>query len=215
MPYLWYPPTLLALPLEIRHLIYSFLLIYRGSGPLHLIEIDIFKPRDSRRTVENVFLVNRQIHHEAFEYYYSNNTFSLSLISPYLSLKELAPKSGLLLRCLNLVRSLRLVINTSNRQHNAALYDANPQYDFRNDTAYPKQQQQWTAFLDLISRSREGSGGRKIKSLVIEDWWLPPSMVDVESDPRYPLYASLVAPLKASIDQVRVCGGPCKKKALR
>ena len=205
MPYLWYPPTLLALPLEIRHIIYSHLLIDKGRYSIPLIDIDLFKPIVNRY----IFRVNRQIYYEAFEYYYSKNTFSLSLTTPYYSLREVAQKSDLLLRRLKIIKSLHLVIHTCAEQH----LSKNMEHDFRTDTHYPKQQQQWRVFLDLISRSREGQSGRKIKQLIVEDW-IDVFPFNMDLFPHSPVYASLEAPLKEIIDQIGFFRGLCKKKVL-
>ena len=210
MPYLWYPPTLLALPVEIRHIIYSHLLIHRSTSLPHLIDIKVFKADDRRRTVQNLFLTCRQIYNEAFEYYYTNNKFLLSLTTPHYSLKEIAAKSDGLLHQLRLVRSLCLVIETSTDQRIGRMGDGTYSFHFRSDTKHPKQQDQWSCFLELLLKSKEGRGRRNIKELTIEDWALYQA-ADRELDADTPVYASLLVPLKRHIDHVTFVRGPLVK----
>ena len=210
MPYLWYPPTLLALPTEIRHIIYSHLLIHRSTSLPHLIDIKVFKADDRRRTVQNLFLTCRQIYNEAFDYYYTNNKFLLSVTSPHYSLKEVTAKSDALLYRLQRVRKLCLVIETSTEQRVGRMHDGTYSFHFRSDTKYPKQQDQWTCFLNLLLKSKEGRGGRNMKELTIEDWALYEA-ADKNLDADIPVYASLLVPLKAHIDHVEFTRGPLVK----
>ena len=210
MPYLWYPPTFLALPLEIRCLIYSHLLIYKASDLPHLIDMNIHKPDETYRTVRNMFLICQQVHREAFEYYYTNNSFILSLITPYYSLKEIAAQSDMLLTRLRFVQSLQILIHTVDelpagfKGGNLDLSDI-----FGHDSKFPKQQEQWICFLSLLSKAKEGQSGRKLKDLTIQDWAIC-RCEGGELDANHPVYRSLLAPIKGEITQIKGHRGPLK-----
>jgi len=210
MPYLWYPPTFLALPLEIRHTIYSHLLIDGSTGLPHLVGDNISRTDDPRRTVRSVFLTNRQIYHEAFDYYHSKNTFLLSLISPYYSLKEVATKSDALIQRLHCVQSLHLVIETSKEQRIGRGGNGNYSFQFHSDSQYPKQQEQWDCFLKLLLKAKEGQRRRKLKDLTLEDWATDRAANEV-LDADLPVYASLLAPLRGSTSLIKVVRGPFSK----
>jgi len=204
MPYIWYPPTFLALPLEIRHNVYSFLLI--DKGVLHLIDTNMFRDQDMRRVRCSMFLTCRKIYHEAFHYHYAKNTFLLSLITPHYSLRVIAAKSDFLQRRLQHLQSLLLVIETTQEQRR--LY---PDCSFSYDTSYPKQQQQWTTLIDLILNTKAEQDGRLLKDLTIEDWGLeqPLSEATLEGiEKEMAVYSLLLAPLKTRISQVKVVNGP-------
>lgn len=104
-------PTFMDLPPEIRHNIYSYLLIDKGVP--HLIDSDCFRDLNTRMTTRSMFLTCRKVYHEAFEYYYARNTFSLSVITPQYSFMEIAAKSDILLRRLRHAQSLIVHIETS------------------------------------------------------------------------------------------------------
>lgn len=207
MPYMWYPPTFLALPLEIRHNIYSHLLIDRGVP--HLIDT-MFKYQETRMVTRSMFLTCRQIYREAFEYYYAKNIFLLSLITPHYSIREIAAKSDFLQRRLQHIQSLVLVIETSEEQRHRTSTDCS----FCYDTQYPKQQQQWTALVNLLLHSKGEQGERILKDLTIEDWGLkqPISEATLERvEKEMTVYSLLLSPLRAGISQVRVVKGPQKE----
>lgn len=204
MPCMWYPPTFLALPLEIRHSIYSYLLVDQGMP--HLVDLNIFRDQESRSTRRGLFHSCRKIYQEAFDYYYANNTFMLSLITPHYSLRELASDSDLLLRRLQRVQRVILVMETSKEQRRWADTDCS----FSYDTKYPKQQQQWMAFVDIMLRSK-GNAGRLLKDLTIEDWGLSkvpnyilPTAVVGDTD----VYSKLLTPLSGRIDHINFVRGP-------
>lgn len=208
MPYMWYPPTFLALPLEIRHNIYSHLLIDRGVP--HLVDTDMFRDQETRRARRSIFLTCRKVYHEAFDYYYAKNTFLLSLITPHYSLREVAAKSDLLLRRLQRVQSLLVVIETSEAQRLSALSDP----FFLPDTKYPKQQQQWTCFVNLLSNCKGTQIGRILRHLTVEDWGLKQPLTDTSLEgvgKDMQLYTLLLEPLRYDIDEIKIVKGPQKE----
>lgn len=201
---MWYPPTFLALPLEIRHNIYSYLLV--GQGMPHLVDLNMFRDPESRSTRRGIFHSCRKLYQEAFDYYYANNTFMLSLITPHYSIRELASESDILLRRLQRVRSLILVVETSEEQRRWA--DTNCSFSY--DTKYPKQQQQWMAFVDVMLRSK-GNAERLLKDLTIEDWGLPKVANDILPTAVVrdtAVYSKLLTPLSDRIDQIDYVRGP-------
>ena len=166
MTSMWYPPTFLALPLEIRHNIYSYLLIHKW--PVHLVEIQIFEENPIHPILASLLHTCRQVCQEAFEFYFSKNTFLLTLITPYYNLCEIAAESNLLERQLRLVQNLHVVIKTSSKQRLSCLGD-NCDYPFPPNSKYPKQQAQWDCFVELTLRSKEGPEARTLRELVIRD----------------------------------------------
>ena len=206
MPYVSYPPSILALPLEVRCLIYSHL-IYQGS---HVSDTNIPNPDEVHRTVRNTFLVCRQIHREAFEYYYSNNSFLLSLVSPYYSLKEVVARSDTLLARMRFVQSLHLIINTINKLPAGSKDGELTLSDiFRSDSQYPKQQEQWICFLNLLAKAKEGRSERKLKELIISDGGIccckgVCCCKDEEfEDAKHVIHRSLLAPIRGEITQIK------------
>lgn len=197
MPYMWLPPTLLALPLEIRHNIYSHL----------LIDNDVIRYHETLIRTRSIFLTCRQIYHEAFDYFYAKNTFSLSLITPHYSVMEIATTSDYLQRRLKHVQSLIVVIETCEEQRHSASTDGS----FPFDTRYPKQQLQWTAFIHLLLDAKGKQDWRVLKDFTIEDWGLErrlseTALEDVEKDMAG--YSVLLTPLKARVSRIKVVQGP-------
>jgi len=207
MPYMWFPPTFLALPLEIRHNIYSYLLIDRGVP--HLINTNMFRDQETRMMTRSMFLTCRKIYQEAFNYYYAKNTFLLSLITPHYGLREIVAKSDFLQKRLQHLQSLVLVMETSEEQRRWP----GTAYSFPYNFKYPKQQQQWTAFVKLLLDSKGEQGGRILKDLTIEDWGLkqPLSETTLERvEKETTVYSLLLQPLRTRISRIEVVKGPQK-----
>ncbi|KAL6722086.1 hypothetical protein ACLMJK_001191 [Lecanora helva] len=195
---------LLALPLEIRHNIYSFLLI--DTTPYRPCLIDI-EPDDLRQTAVSLFLTCRQIYHEAFEYYYTMNHFMLSLISPYYNLSEINAQTDAILTRLRYVQRLLVTIHTDTEElggHIDTISDYCKAFD--SDSKYPKQQQQWNCFLQLFAKCEDEQGGRKLKHLTIQDLALGRGRND-NIDMDTPVYRSLLAPFHGKIAELRLIGG--------
>lgn len=206
MSYLWYPPTFLALPLEIRHNIYSYLLVDHGTGLLPLVDTNIIEVDGPHRTIRSVFLISRQVYQETFEYYYAKNTFLLSFTTPYYSFRELTKRSDAMFRRLRHIQSLRLVIWTSNEQRAGRNEDGSSGFDFWYDSRFPKQQEEWTHFRNTLFEAKMVQTGQKIKDLTLEDWAIPRSENEIETST--PVYASLLAPLEGSVGTTNIVSGP-------
>ncbi len=199
------------LPPEIRHNIYSYLLIHKGIP--HLIDINCFCDLDTRMTTRSIFLTCRKVYHEAFDYYYARNTFSLSVITPQYSFMEIAAKSDILLRRLRHAQSLIVHIETSKEQRCRTHQDCG----FSKNSKCPKQQQQWNAFTDLLLNAKRGQGRRMLKDLTIEDWGLEPHSGEAtleKVEQEIWAYSFLLSGVIFRVGQIKVRNGPWEEQAV-
>ncbi|CAD6582493.1 MAG: hypothetical protein ASARMPRED_000984 [Alectoria sarmentosa] len=97
------PTTLLTLPLEIRLQIDSYMLV--NDFIIDMIAANVTRPQD-----HGLFLACRQLHFEAFEYYYNANTFQLSLSDPTYSPHEYLYGNATLMNRLGKMRNLHVEI---------------------------------------------------------------------------------------------------------
>lgn len=213
MPYQYYPPTLLELPLEIRHCIYSYLLVTPSVDDL--IDTKLFRDDKFHSTVRNVFSICRQIHDEAFVYYYSKNTFQVSLVSSYYRIEEVAAELDVLERRLKHVDKLHVIIETSKEQLDCTLTTGN--HLFPSNKRYPKQQLQWDSLFWLLKESKAAQKERILKELVVTDCARPrclnqsaSSLEDAEIE--IAVYSRLLAPIRKHIDRIRI-SRPCYSRS--
>lgn len=205
MPYLLYPSLFLTLPLEIRHEIYSYLLI--DDNLPHLIPTNLFRNDAARRAVYNIFLVCRKVYSEAFQYYYSKNVFLVSLCTPRYNLKDVIANSNLLARQLQHVQALHLIIEVPTKPRIFGESTAEPAH---LGTEFQRQIEQWSCFLGCLSKSKGRQAERLLKDLIIEDW--PPRRIRPIRQPYTNTYLMLeevektdrVFPLLSALPKERI-----------
>lgn len=153
------PTTLLTLPLEIRHQIYSYMLL--NGDIIDMIAANVTRPQES-----GLFLACRQLHLEAFEYYYNANTFQLSLCDPTYSPNEYLNGDPTLMKRLGSMRNLHVEIGPMKRK--LVGHTSEDVYVMR-----PEREQRWSRFMKQLSDSNEGQVGWLLRSLVIVDRYTP------------------------------------------
>ena len=204
MPYQWYPSSFLELPLEIRWNIYSHLLI--SNSMTHLIGTNIFRSNITRRTICNVFLTCRQLYDEAFAYYYSQNTFLLSLTTPYYNIIEIATNTDILQRRLNHVQRLMLHIVSDEVEGKRVIRNGDNGF-----SSYPPHQEKWDCVVDLLRHLTRKSGNAALKKLTVDNIGncnrkkAPISYVPLEElEQQDQSYSQLLAPLRDCVKEIFV-----------
>ena len=208
--YQYYPSTFLSLPLELRHQVYSYLLIFRTET--HLIDTNIFRSNAVRRNQRNLFLTCPQLYHEAFAYYYSQNPFLLSLTTPYYNIADVVARSDVLQRRLAYVQRLTLDMSVSKEDRARVVADGaqNEPVPIRMP---PHQQDNWESLVHVLRDMKPEAGGKVLKQLTINVSQKQkrsklkgtPSLIplaDVEDE----FYTTLLAPLKDCVEQIYIVG---------
>ena len=137
-------PIFLAIPLEIRYQIYSYLLINTSL-------VNLSAQRAVNPLQNGLVRACRQTFSEMIEYYYANNTFLLSLV------KSPETMSALLQR-LSGVQHLQLEIGD-------LVFSPTDRAFFLQ--AYMQQRCDW--FLKTLRQAKQGQKGRFLKTLVAID----------------------------------------------
>ena len=145
--------TLLTLPLEIRHQIYSYMLL--NENIIDMIAANVTRPQEY-----GLFLACRQLHFEAFDYYYNTNTFQLSLCDPTYSPSEYLHGDRILMERLGSMRNLHVEIGPMKRK-----LVGNTSQDFH--VLRYEREQRWRRFVKQLADVHEGQAGWLLRSLVI------------------------------------------------
>lgn len=152
--------VLLSLPLEIRHQIYSYLLLNNRALSMFLDDMD--KPLQKR-----LFRVCRQIRREAMDYYYIKNTFIISLVDPGY-MRRFGPGKtlrGTLLKHLCRAQRTEVALAVLSHMHRI---DTETIKDFQ--FGYRKaMQEQWAWFCELLSEAKGKNFGSVLSELTIID----------------------------------------------
>lgn len=143
-------PNLLSIPLEIRRQIYSHLFP-------KAVNMNIVRDNMDRPLRNNLFLLCRQIHHEAFEYYYSTNTFLLDLTEPAYAPNRFINGTKGLLKYIGRVQFLQLVIGDAFSQNDDPLALSE----------YAREQFDW--FLRTLWEVHQNHEGLWLKNLIVVD----------------------------------------------
>ena len=141
----------LSLPLEIRHQIYFYVL----PGP---ISINIVRDDMDGPLKNSLFHVCLDIYHEAFQYYYSVNTFVLDLSDPAYAPNRFVNGTKGLLRYFRRVQTLRLIIGDS----------ASASHDSCALSEYAREQLDW--FLRSLGQANGDREGFWLRNLVVMDY---------------------------------------------
>lgn len=165
---------ILALPLEIRHNIYTQL--FSNAQIVDMIRDDMNQPLRS-----GIFRTCRQIREEAMECYYSEKTFSLSLLNPVYD-KRFALMSkyrGGLLKHLGRTQKLQLTLAVVSHIHHEAREDTETFcLRYRQSIQY-----QWDWYIKMLLEAK-AEKGTLLRSLTIIDRVRARPLPDLDSSPE-------------------------------
>lgn len=184
-------PTLLSLPLEIRHQIYSYLL--PTAVNINIVRDDMDGPL---RT--SLFRVCRDVFHEAFDYYYSTYTFLLDLTDPLYAPNRFVKGTKDVLKYLRRVQTLQL-----------AIADAFPLgADPCALSEYAREQFDW--FLTTLREANENHEGLWLRKLIVLDHCeisaskeITPKAVE-RGEKRRDVFVPRLEPFKSRIRDIRI-----------
>ena len=184
-------PTLLKLPLEMRHHIYSHLLPMTAN--VNMVRDDMDAPLK-----HNLFRVCRDISSEALDYYYSTTTFLLDLTQPTYAPNRFHSGTTSLLKYIRPIQTLHLVIGEffSLEAKSGSLSE----YD----------QEQFDWFLKTLHEAKKDHKGLWLRNLTILDHCVtfavePVTPIIVErAQRRRNLLARLLEPLKSKIRRIKI-----------
>ena len=138
--------------MEIRRHIYSFVLI--NDSILNMIVSDMDAPL---RNNKGLFLACRKTYSETIEYYWTQNTFLLSLTIPTHAPNRYHKGTEGILRYLSRMQNLQLEIGNLRLEGNS-IYSLS-EYAL----------EQWNWFLQTLCQAKSGEGDKLLKSLVLLD----------------------------------------------
>ena len=182
---------LLSIPLEIRRQIYSHLLP-------KAVNMNIVRDNMDHPLRNNLFLVCRDIHHEAFEYYYSTNTFLLDLTEPAYAPNRFINGTKGLLKYIGRVQFLQLVIGDAFSRNDDPLALSE----------YAREQFDW--FLRTLWEVNQNHEGLWLKNLIVLDQCqisvskeVTPQSVE-RGVKRREAFVRLLEPFKSKIRDIRI-----------
>ena len=184
-------PTLLKLPLEMRHHIYSYLLPMTAN--INMVRDDMDAPLK-----HNLFRVCRDISSEALDYYYSTSTFLLDLTQPTYAPNRFHSGTTSLLKYIRPIQTLQLVIGES----------FSPEAKSCSLSEYDQEQFDW--FLRTLQEAKKDRRGLWLRNLTIIDHCVtfavaPVTPITVErAQRRRNLLALLLEPLKSKIRHIKI-----------
>ena len=184
-------PTLLNLPLEMRHHMYSYLLPMTAN--INMVRDDMDGPLK-----HNLFRVCRNISSEAFNYYYSTNTFVLDLTEPTYAPNRFHSGTISLLKYIRPIQTLQLVIGDS------CSLDTDP----CALSEYAREQFDW--FLRTLQEANKNDKGLWLKKLTVLDHCVtsavePITPIIVEmAQKRRDVLALLLEPFKSRIRHIKI-----------
>lgn len=200
------PTTLLNLPLEIRQQIYSYMLL--NDCIIDMVAANVGRPQEY-----GLFLTCRQLHSEAFDYYYYTNTFRLSLSDPTYSPDEHLHGNLILTNRLGSMRNLHVEIEPVKREFVGATGE---DINALRHVGEPR----WRRFTQQLTDTHEGQVGLLLKSLVVIDRYarpcapqyyyysdgklVQPPIALSELDERIMALTQLVEPLKDKVGKITI-----------
>ena len=184
-------PTLLKLPLEMRHHVYSYLLPMTAN-------INMVKDNMDGPLKNSLFRVCRDISNEAFNYYYSKNSFLLDLTEPTYAPNRFHSGTTSLLKYIRPIQTLQLVIGES----------FSPKEDPGSLSDYDQEQFDW--FLRTLQEANKNAKGLWLRKLIVLDHCVtsavePVTPIIVErAQRRRDGYAALLEPVKSKIRHIKI-----------
>ena len=183
--------TLLKLPLEMRHHMYSYLL--PRAANINMVKDNISKPLRN-----NVFCICRDISSEALNYYYSTNSFLLDLTEPPYAPNRFHSGTTILLKYIPPIQTLQLVIGES----------LPPEEDPGSLSDYDQEQFDW--FLRTLQEAHKNAKGLWLRNLTILDHCVtcavePVTPIIIErAQKRRAVFALLLEPVKSKIRHIKI-----------
>ena len=184
-------PTLLKLPLEMRHHMYSYLLPMTAN--INMVRDDLDGPLKN-----SLFRVCRDISSEALNYYYSTNSFLLDLTQPTYAPNRFHSGTKSLLKYIRPIQTLQLVIGES----------FSPEADPGSLSNYDQEQFDW--FLRTLQEAKKNAKGPWLRKLTILDHCVtfavePVTPIIVErAQKRRDIFALLLEPVKSKIRHIKI-----------
>ncbi|KAM0804267.1 hypothetical protein BDR22DRAFT_657071 [Usnea florida] len=184
-------PTLLKLPLEMRHHMYAYLLPMTAN--INMVRDDLDGPLKN-----SLFRVCRDISSEALNYYYSTNSFLLDLTEPTYAPNRFHSGTTSLLKYIRPIQTLQLVIGES----------FSPEADPGSLSDYDQEQFDW--FLRTLQEANKDAKGLWLRNLTILDHCVtfavaPVTPLIVErAQKRRDIFALLLEPLKSKIRHIKI-----------
>ena len=183
-------PPLLKLPLEMRHHVYSYLL--PKTANINMVRDNIGGPLKN-----NLFCVCRDISSEAFNYYYSTNSFLLDLTERPYAPNRFHSGTTSLLKYIRPIQTLQLVIGES-------FSPADP----GSLSEYDQEQFDW--FLSTLQEANKDARGLWLRKLTILDHCVtsavePVTPIIVEmAQKRRDIFALLLEPVESKIRHIKI-----------
>ena len=183
--------TLLKLPLEMRHHMYSYLLPMTAN--INMVRDNMDEPLQNA-----LFRVCRDISSEAFNYYYSTNSFLLDLTEPTYAPNRFHSGTTSLLKYIRPIQTLQLVIGES----------FSPEEDPGSLSDYDQEQFDW--FLRTLQEANKNAKGLWLRKLIILDHCSssavePVNPIIVErAQRRRDVFALLLEPVKSKIRHIKI-----------
>ena len=183
--------SLLKLPLEMRHHMYSYLLPMTAN--INMVRDDMDGPLKN-----NLFCVCRDISSEALNYYYSTNSFLLDLTEPPYAPNRFHSGTTILLKYIRPIQTLQLVIGES----------FSPAEDPGSLSDYDQEQFDW--FLRTLQEAHKNAKGLWLRKLIILDHCVtcavePVTPMIIEwGQKRRDVFARLLEPVKSKIRHIKI-----------
>ena len=184
-------PTLLKLPLEMRHQVYSYLLPMTAN--INMVRDNMDAPLKN-----DLFRVCRDISNEAFNYYYSTNSFLLDLTEPTYAPNRFHSGTTGILKYIRPIQTLQLVIGES----------FSPEAAPGSLSDYDQEQFDW--FLRTLQEANKNTKGLWLRKLTILDHCVTSAvepvtpMIVERAQKRRDVFALLLEPVKSKIRHIKI-----------
>lgn len=148
---------LLTLPLELRHHIYSYMLL--NGKVVHILSVN-----KTCRQISGLFLACRQLYLEASDYYYDFNTFrfflrEITCSSDMSALDEILTQSTRLGK----IRNLQVEAIPGHR------FSVKASSDWEENRRFDEQDVRWTHFTRQLTKACETQAAIRLKNLIVVD----------------------------------------------